>query len=46
MWKDVFKIITNIVSVILISIAVYWGIFKHDYAQASFLLLLVLLNKD
>ena len=44
MWKRYFNIFNSIVNAGLCLAAFYLGIFKQEYAHASFLLLLVLLN--
>ena len=46
MWKRYFNILNSIVNVSLVLLAFYYGIFDKEYAHASFLLLLSILNKD
>ena len=44
--NEYFKAFMMGVNVVLLAYAAYYGIYKHDYAQASFNLLLVLINRD
>lgn len=46
MWKRYFNILNSIVNAGLCLVAFYLGIFTQEYAHASFLLLLVLLNQN
>lgn len=40
MAKLVFEIVKQIVSLCVYAMGAYYGIFKHDYAQGAFLLVL------
>ena len=44
MWKHYFNIFSAVVNAGLILLAFYFGIFEKEYAHASFLLLLAMLN--
>ena len=44
MWKNYLNILNSNVNIGLCLAAFYLGIFKQEYAHASFLLLLVVLN--
>lgn len=46
MWKHYLSIVTQIVNVGLVLLAFYFGIFEKEYAHASFLLLLAMLNEN
>ncbi|CAB4133218.1 hypothetical protein UFOVP250_72 [uncultured Caudovirales phage] len=46
MGKEWLKIASGIVNIGLIIVALYLAWYNKDYAQASFLLLLVMLNKE
>jgi hypothetical protein len=41
-----FKMFMLVVNACLMVSAAYYGLYKNDYAQASFNLLLVLINRD
>ena len=41
-----FRILMNVVNLGLLCMGFYYGVIKSDYAQASFNLLLVLINRD
>ena len=43
--SEYFRLFMLVVNVGLLACAAYYGIYKHDYAQASFNLLLVLINR-
>ena len=45
MWKDYFNILSQVVNVGLILLAFWYGIVNTEYAHASFLLLLALVNE-
>lgn len=45
MWKQYFDLFNAVVNVGLIALAFWVGIVQKDYSHASFLLLLVILNK-
>lgn len=46
MWKKYFNILNVFVNVSLVLFALWYGIVDKDYAHASFLLLLVMLNEN
>jgi hypothetical protein len=41
-----FKLFSAIVNLSLIVLALYFGLFKNEYAHASFLLLIAMINTD
>jgi hypothetical protein len=41
-----FRLLNSIVNLALVILAVYLGLFKNEYAHASFLLLLSMINGD
>lgn len=46
MWKKWFSTVTAVVNVGLILLAFWYGIVNSEYAHASFLLLLAMLNEN
>lgn len=46
MWKNWFSILNAVVNVGLILLAFWYGIVNTEYAHASFLLLLAMLNEN
>lgn len=46
MWKKWFSTVTAVVNIGLILLAFWYGIVNAEYAHASFLLLLAMLNEN
>lgn len=46
MWKHYFNLLSAVVNVGLVLLAFWYGIINAEYAHASFLLLLAMLNEN